>query len=65
MRALCSCLQTQLMGKRFNLWDRLDQTAFEQAGGHLAKCLSVTGKVAAWTVELLLDAEEKARASDG
>lgn len=60
---LCGCVQTQLMGRRFNLWDRSEYAAFEQAGGHFDKCPSVTGKVAAWAVELLMDAEEKARIS--
>ncbi len=57
---LCAVVQTDLMGRSFNMWDREDYAAFEGAGGHLDKCPSVTGNVAAWTVELLLDAQEKA-----
>jgi len=56
---LCSVVQTDLMGRSFNMWDREDYAAFETAGGHLDKCPSVTGNVAAWTVELLLDAQQQ------
>ena len=57
---LCAVVQTRLVGRPHNMWDREDYAAFEAAGGHLDKCPSVTGNVAAWTVELLLEAQEKA-----
>lgn len=57
---ICAMVQTCICGRSFDMWDREDYAAFEEAGAHVDKCPSVTGNVAAWTVELLLGAEEKA-----
>lgn len=57
---LCAVVQTRLVGRPHNMWDREDYAVFEAAGGHLDKCPSVTGNVAAWTVELLVEAQERA-----
>lgn len=57
---ICAQVQTGLFGRSFNLWDRKDYNAFEEAGGHQDKCPSVVGRVAAWTVEILCEMEEKA-----
>ncbi|MBN1280585.1 MAG: C_GCAxxG_C_C family protein [Candidatus Thermoplasmatota archaeon] len=51
---LCCDVQTQLFGRSYNLLDRQDYAAFEQAGGHVDKCPSVSGNVAQWTAELIL-----------
>jgi len=58
---ICAGVQTGLFGRSYNLWDRKDYQAFEEAGGHRDKCPVVAGKVALWTVQVILNAEEKAR----
>ncbi len=60
---ICADVQAGLMGRSFNMWDRTDYMAFEEAGGHRDKCPAVTGKVAAWTVSILMEEEEKAKQS--
>ena len=55
----CPDVQTRIMGRSFDLWDPQDYKAFEAAGGHADKCPDVVGKAAMWTVEVLLDEEEK------
>ncbi len=57
---ICTGVQTSIYGRSYNMWDREDYAAFEDAGAHVDKCPSVTGNVAAWTVELLLEEAEKA-----
>lgn len=52
---LCGDVQELLMGRTFDLWDTADYKNFEKAGGHDDKCPDVTGKVAKWTAEVLLD----------
>lgn len=52
---LCPGVQTTIMGRSFNFWDKSDFAAFEAAGGHVDKCTNVVGKAAMWTVEILLD----------
>lgn len=56
---ICADVHTRLYGRTYDLWDREDYAAFEKAGAHIDKCTGVTGSVAAWTVELLLEAAEK------
>lgn len=60
---ICANVQSSLMGRSFNMWDKNDYAAFEEAGGHRDKCPSVTGKVAMWTVELLLELEDENKPS--
>jgi hypothetical protein len=54
---ICANVQSRLMGRSFNMWDKQDYGAFEEAGGHRDKCPSVTGNVAMWTVEIILGIE--------
>lgn len=53
----CTCreVQMKLFGRSFNLWDAEDYERFEEMGGHRDKCPSVTGKVAQWVAEILLE----------
>jgi C_GCAxxG_C_C family probable redox protein len=57
---ICAEVQTGLFGRSFDLWDGKDFEAFEEAGGHRDKCPSVAARVAAWTAEMLIEAEEDA-----
>jgi C_GCAxxG_C_C family probable redox protein len=52
---LCCDVQTQLFGRSFNLMDKTEYAEFEDAGAHVDKCPSVSGNVAKWTVELIMD----------
>jgi C_GCAxxG_C_C family probable redox protein len=52
---LCKDIHQKLFGRTFNLLDTDDYAAFEAAGGHVDKCPGVSGKVAEWTAQLLLD----------
>ncbi|EKD87619.1 MAG: C_GCAxxG_C_C family protein [uncultured bacterium] len=56
---ICANVQARLMGRSFNMWDKHDYAAFEEAGGHRDKCPSVTGRVAMWTVEMFLELEDE------
>ncbi|MEM2902298.1 MAG: C-GCAxxG-C-C family protein [Candidatus Bathyarchaeia archaeon] len=53
----CTCreVQEKLFGRSYNLWDKEDYRKFEEDGGHRDKCPSVTGKVARWVAEILLN----------
>ncbi len=53
--ALCPDVQTHLMGRPFDLWNRDDYQRFEKAGAHADRCTSVAGSVARWTAEVLLE----------
>ncbi len=52
---ICEDVQTKKMGRGFDLWDKEDYRKFEEAGAHTEHCPDVTGKVASWTAEILLD----------
>ena len=52
---ICNKVQEEKFGRSYNLWNEDDYKAFEEAGGHEDKCPDVTGKVAKWTAEILLD----------
>lgn len=52
---ICNKVQEEKLGRSYDLWDKNDYKAFEEAGGHENKCPDVTGKVAKWTAEILLD----------
>jgi len=52
---LCRDIHKKLFGKTFNFWDRKEYAEFESMGGHIDKCTEVSGKTAAWTVEIILD----------
>ncbi|MCR4441713.1 MAG: C-GCAxxG-C-C family protein [Peptococcaceae bacterium] len=50
---ICRDVQVKMMGRSFNLWDKDDYQAFEEAGGHIDKCPHVVGKTAAWAAGML------------
>lgn len=50
----CHIVQKKIFGKTFNLFDKDEYKAFNDAGGHTDKCPSVAGNVAKWVAELLL-----------
>ncbi|MFH1101958.1 MAG: C-GCAxxG-C-C family protein [Methanobacteriota archaeon] len=52
---LCCDVQKQLFGRCYNLRDKEEYAAFEQAGAHVDKCTSVAGNVAKWTTKIILD----------
>lgn len=52
---ICKDVQTKIFGRSFNLWDPEDFKKFEEMGGHRDKCPDVTGKVAKWVAEILLE----------
>jgi C_GCAxxG_C_C family probable redox protein len=52
---ICNDVQTEKMGRSFDLWDEEDFEKFEEAGAHEDKCPDVTGKTARWTAEILID----------
>jgi C_GCAxxG_C_C family probable redox protein len=53
---ICRDIHVKLFGRSFNLLDKEDYAAFDKAGAHVDKCTSVSGNVARWTGEILLDA---------
>ncbi len=53
--ATCRAVQENVLGRSFNLWDPKDYQEFEAAGGHDDKCTNVSGCVARWTAEILLE----------
>ena len=50
----CHSVQKKIFGKTFNLWDKDEYKAFNDAGGHTDKCPAVAGNVAKWVAEILL-----------
>ena len=52
---LCCDVQKKLFGRSFNLLDPKEYEEFEKAGAHVDKCPSVSGNVAKWTAEIILD----------
>jgi len=52
---ICAHVQTRLMGRSFDMWDRADYKAFLAAGGHTDKCTAVAGTAARIAAEVLLD----------
>ncbi len=57
----CNCrdVQKKIFGKAFNLWDPDEYKEFDKAGGHTDKCTDVSGKVARWVAEILLEQSQK------
>ncbi len=51
----CRQVQENVLGRSYNMWDREDYQEFEKAGGHKDKCTNVSGQVARWTAEILLE----------
>lgn len=56
---LCKGVQKSIFGRSFDFWNEEDNKAFEQAGGHKDKCPTVVARLAAWTVEIIWDEENK------
>ena len=52
---LCKDVHKKLFGRTFNLMDKNEYKEFEKMGAHVDKCPEVSGKVAAWTAEIILD----------
>ena len=56
---ICSDVQKKLFGRSFNLLDPKDYEEFEKAGAHVDKCPSVSGNVAKWTAEIIINELKK------
>lgn len=52
---ICRDVQNKIFGRSFNLWDPEEYKEFENMGGHRDKCPDVSGKVARWVAEILLE----------
>lgn len=55
---ICREVQEKIFGRSFNLWDAKDYQEFERAGGHKDKCPTITGNVAMWVAEILLEGDQ-------
>lgn len=51
----CKDIHMKLFGRTFNLMDPDDYSEFEKMGGHVDKCPVVSGNVARWAAEILID----------
>ena len=56
---LCCDVQTKLFGRSYNLMDKQEYEQFENAGAHIDKCPRVSGTVAKWTAEIILEELKK------
>ena len=52
---ICKGVHKKIFGRTFNLLDKNDYSEFEKAGAHVDKCTDVSGKVARWTAEIILN----------
>ena len=52
---LCKDVQNKIFGRSFNLLDPREYKEFENRGGHIDKCPNVSGNVAKWTAEIILN----------
>jgi len=52
---LCKDVHKKLFGRTFKLLDPKEYAEFEKAGAHVDKCPDVSGKVARWTAEIILN----------
>lgn len=55
----CRDVQKKLFGRSFDLLNQDEYEAFEKAGAHVDKCPSVSGNVARWTAEIILEELKK------
>jgi len=53
--SLCCDVHKKLFGRTFNLMDPKDYQEFEDAGAHVDKCPVVSGNVAKWTAEIIIE----------
>jgi C_GCAxxG_C_C family probable redox protein len=51
----CKDVHKKLFGRSYNLLDPREYEEFEKAGAHVDKCPSVSGNVAKWTAEIIVD----------
>ena len=51
----CRDIHMKLFGRTFNSFDPKEYAEFEKLGGHIDKCPSVSGNVARWAAEIILD----------
>ena len=58
---ICKDVHKKLFGRTFNLLDPKDYAEFEKAGAHVDKCPVVSGNVARWTAEIILDDLKKGK----
>ena len=56
---ICKGVHQKLFGRTFDLLDNDDYAEFDRMGGHVDKCTSVSGNVARWTAEIILDSLKK------
>jgi len=56
---LCKDVHKKLFGRTFNLFDPIEYREFEKAGAHVDKCPRVSGNVARWTAEIILNELKK------
>jgi C_GCAxxG_C_C family probable redox protein len=52
---ICKGVHKKIFGRTFNLLDKNEYIEFEKAGAHIDKCTDVSGKVAKWTAEIILN----------
>jgi len=52
---LCKDIHMKLFGRTFDFFDPKEYDEFEKMGAHVDKCTSVSGNVARWTAEIILD----------
>jgi hypothetical protein len=53
---VCKEIQTKLLGRHYNTWDKKELDALIASG--MTACAEVVGNAAKWTVEILLEEEE-------
>lgn len=53
--SICKEIHQELFGRTFNLRDKEDYVEFDRMGAHDDKCTSVSGNVAKWTAEIILN----------
>lgn len=56
---VCKDIHKRLFGRTFDLMDKDDYNDFEKMGAHIDKCTSISGNVARWTAEIILDILQK------
>ena len=52
---ICKDVHMKLFGRTFNLLDPKEYKEFDEAGAHVDKCPAVSGNVARWAAEIILD----------
>ena len=52
---ICKDVHKKLFGRTYKLLDPKEYQEFEKAGAHVDKCPDVSGKVAMWTAEIIID----------